>query len=121
MILITTIEHGVATAARDILIGARAAAKVVDAVQKEAPGIEAITALVDPRAAAIERIGVALIGQAQPQIDKLVGAGTTLAADAQQPSIVLSAELTQELVALFASMKTEIGGVKATVTAAKAS
>lgn len=117
-ILITSAEHAVASVAHDVAVGARAVQAAIDkaakTVQADAPAIEALTSLVDPRAAAIERIGAALIGQIEPQVAKAAG---DVANDAAAPSVTLTSDLYAELKALYASLATEITAAKNAVTA----
>ena len=69
---ITSAQHAVATALHDVVVGAKfvgkAVAKAEAVAVKDAPAIEQLTAMVDPRAAQIERIGAAVLGTLEPQI-----------------------------------------------------
>ena len=117
-ILITSVEHAVATAARDVVVGARATQKFLDKAvavsTAEAPTVEALTGLVDPRAAAIERIGFALLGELEPQVSKVAG---DVASEGATPSFAISAELYAELKALYGHLSSEISAAKSQVSA----
>ena len=114
---ITTIEHAVANVAHEISIGAKAVKSAMDKAEgwlvKDAPTIEALTSLVDPRAAVIERIGAALIGELEPQLSKVFGDVST---DAAAPTVTLTSDLFNELKSLYASLAGEITAAKAQVT-----
>ena len=114
--LITTAEHAAATALHDIVVGARAVQSYLNkagtVIAKDAPTVEALTALVDPRAAAIERVGVALLGQAEPVIAGLAG---DVENDAAAPSVKLTASLVADLRTIFASTKNEVTAAKAQI------
>lgn len=123
MISITTVQHAIASTAHEIVIGARAVERAVEktltVLQKDAPAIIALTSLVDPRAASIERIGTALLGEILPQIDS---AAHATEADANAPSVTLTTELFAELKALAGQLSAEIAQARQTVavTATKA-
>lgn len=122
MIKITTIEHGIASAVRDVVIGARATQKFIEtkvepALQNDAPAIEKLTALVDPRAADAERVGFAALGVLLPQIDK---AASETAKDGSAPTVTLTVELFNDLKALGQAFAAEIAGAKASVAATPA-
>jgi len=57
-----TIEHALATVAHDTVVGARAVAASTASIQKIAPTIEEVTALLDPPAAVIERAAFQALG-----------------------------------------------------------
>ena len=76
--LITEIKHAYAIAAEDIVKAAAfVATKALPAlvkVKSEEATVEAITGLVDPQAANIERVGFALVGLAIQTIDDAAAA-----------------------------------------------
>ena len=119
MIGMKSIEQAVATALHEVAIGAKYVQKAIDKaeaiVQADAPAVEALTSLVDPRAAAIERIGVAVLGELEPQISKVAGDVSTAAA---APTLTISLELYAELKTLYASFASELTAAKAAVKAA---
>jgi hexokinase len=57
-----TIENALATVAHDMVVGARAVAASTASVQKIAPTIEEVTALLDPPVAVIERAAFQALG-----------------------------------------------------------
>ena len=116
MIVITTVEHALAAGIHDLKVGAAATkmvvAKVLSVVEKDAPVVEAITTLVDPRIATLERVGEALLGQILPQVETAAG---DLATEATTPSVTLTQELYAELKALVTQLGPEITAAKASV------
>lgn len=66
-ILITTLEHAFAVAAQKIVAEAKFVESkvlpVLEKAQAQAQTVEAITGLVSPQAANIERVGYAILGQ----------------------------------------------------------
>lgn len=104
MSLISSLEHAYATAAQAIVNEAKViSSKVLPALQKaevEAPTIEAITALVSPAAANIERTGFAVLGTV---IKAIEDAGT--AATAGGLSISLDAALVADIKAIMPAVK----------------
>src|SRR5262245_35388680 len=102
--LISSIEHAFATAASDTVKVAKfVEAKVLPALkqaQAEAPTIEAVTALVSPQAANIERVGFAVLGVVIKAIDD---AGST--AGASGLNISLDAQLVADIKSVASTVK----------------
>ena len=71
--LLNTVEHALASAASDVVKVAKfveqSVLPVLKKAQAEAPTIEAVTALVSPQAANIERVGFAVLGFGIKAID----------------------------------------------------
>ena len=102
--LISSIEHALATAASDTVKVAKfVETKVLPALktaQAEAPTIEAVTALVSPQAADIERMGFAVLGVVIKAIDD---AGT--AAGANGLNVTLDAQLVADIKSIASTVK----------------
>jgi hypothetical protein len=113
--LINSVEHAFATAASDTVRVAKFVETSVLPVLKKAQAdqstIEAVTALVSPQAANIERVGFAVLGVVIKSID---AAGA--AAGANGLNVILDAQLVADIKAIAAAVK---GAVS--VTAAPAS
>lgn len=106
-VLVTSIEHGFAVVVHDIAVGARWAAKAIAVVENNAPAVEAITALIDPRAAAIERTGAAVIGAFAPFfLDVANTADKTKLVD------LLGADFVHSLEGFFTEFKAEFAQAK---------
>jgi hypothetical protein len=108
--LITSIEHAFATAASDTVKVAKfvetSVLPVLKKAQADAPTIEAVTALVSPQAANIERVGFAVLGVVVKAIDD---AGT--ATGASGLNIRLDAQLIADIKSIASAVK---GGVPVT-------
>jgi len=89
--IITSVEHAFAAAAKDIVTGAKFVATgilpILQKAQVAAPTIEAITNLVSPAAANIERVAYAGLGVIIKAIDDAgsaaTGGGLNVSLDAQ--------------------------------------
>jgi len=110
--LLNSIEHAFASAASDVVKVAKfvevSVPPVLKKAQADAPTIEAVTALVSPQAANIERVGFAVLGVVIKALDD---AGT--AAGASGLNLSLDAQL-------VADIKSIASGVKGAVPVAAA-
>jgi hypothetical protein len=104
----SSIGHLFATVAHDIVKGLKTIEHVLANVQASAPQIEAITAIVDPKAADIERAAFAVLGTVAHAVDS---------ADAATSANGLNVALDAEFVA---AVKAILPAIKA-ASAAKAS
>ena len=103
-VLITNLEHAYATAIGDI----RKAAKYVESavlpillkVEAAAPTVEAVTALVSPTVASIERVGDAVLGS----VIKAIEAGGSAAA-AGGVNLTLDADLVADIKSIIPAVK----------------
>jgi hypothetical protein len=102
--LLSSIEHTLASAASDVVKVAKfVEQKVLPALkqaQAEAPTIEAVTSLVSPQAANIERVGFAVLGLVIKAIDD---AGT--AAGANGLNVTLDAQLVADIKSISSAVK----------------
>ena len=94
--LLNSIEHAFASAASDVVKVAKfveqSVLPVLKKAQADAPTIEAVTALVSPQAANIERVGFAILGVVIKAIDD---AGT--AAGASGLNVTLDAQIVADI------------------------
>ncbi len=106
MFLLTSIEHAFATAASDVVKMAKyVEAKVLPALQKveaDAPTIEAITSLISPQAANIERVGFAILGSAIKAIQDAEAAG-----NAGGVNIALDATVVADIKSIIPTIKAQ--------------
>src|SRR5215471_6829840 len=102
--LLSSVEHALASAASDVVKVAKfveqSVLPVLKKAQAEAPTIEAVTALVSPQAANIERLGFAVLGLVIKAIDD---AGT--AAGANGLNVTLDAQLVADIKSLASAVK----------------
>ena len=102
--LISSIEHSLAAAASDVVKVAKfvetKVLPVLKQAQAEALTIEAVTALVSPQAADIERMGFAVLGVVIKAIDD---AGT--AAGANGLNVSLDAQLVADIKSIASTVK----------------
>ena len=102
--LITSLEHTLASAASDVVKVAKFVEHSVLPVLKKAQAqettIEAVTALVSPQAANIERVGFAVLGVVIKAIDD---AGT--AAGANGLNVSLDAQLVADIKSISSAVK----------------
>src|SRR5215813_9487972 len=110
--LLNSIEHALASAASHLIKVAKFVEQSVLAVlkkaQADAPTIEAVTTLVSPQAANIERVGFAVLGLVIKAIDD---AGT--AAGANGLNVTLDAQLVADIKSIAPVVK---GAVPAAAT-----
>ena len=106
--LITSVEHALATAASDTVKVARfvetSVLPVLKKVQADESTIEAVTGLVSPQAANIERAGFAVLGVV---INAMDAAGA--AAGANGLNVTLDAQLVADVKAIAAAVKGAMG------------
>lgn len=96
--LLSSIEHAFASAASDVVRVAKFV--VLKKAQADAPTIEAVTALVSPQAANIERVGFAVLGLVIKAIDDAgVGAG------ANGLNVTLDAQLIADIKSIASAVK----------------
>ena len=104
MSLITTLSHAYAVAISDIKKVANfvetRALPVLEAVKADAPAVEAVTALVCPQLANIERVGEAVLGVV---IQAIEDAGTAVGAGGLNVS--LDAALVADIKAILPAIK----------------
>jgi len=102
--LLNSVEHALASAASDVVKVAKfveqSVLPVLKKAQADAPTIEAVTALVSPQAANIERVGFAVLGVVIKPIDD---AGT--AAGANGLSVSLDAQLVADIKSIASVVK----------------
>jgi hypothetical protein len=113
--LITSVEHSLVVAASDTVKVARfvetSVHPALKQAQAQAPTIEAVTSLVSPQAANIERAGFAVLGVV---INALDAAGA--AAGANGLNVTLDAQLVADIKAIAAAVK---GALSVTAAPAK--
>jgi hypothetical protein len=112
--LITSVEHALATAASDTVKVAKFVETSVLPVLKKAqadPTSEAVTSLVSPQAANIERAGFAVLGVVIKAIDD-----ASTAVGANGLNVSLDAQLVADIKAIAAAVK---GALSATAARAK--
>ena len=106
--LITSVEHALATAASDVVKVARfvetAVLPVLKTAKAEESTIEAVTSLISPSAANIERAGFAVLGVVIQALDT---AGA--AAGANGLNVTLDAQLVADVKAIAAAVKGAMG------------
>src|SRR5215467_6448269 len=102
--LLNNIEHALASAASDVVKVAKfveqSVLPVLKKAQADAPTIEAVTALVSPQAANIERVGFAILGVVIKAIDD---AGTAAAVNGL--NISLDAALVADIKSIASAVK----------------
>ena len=102
--LITNVEHALAVAASDTVKGAKfvetSVLPVLKSAQANQSTIEAVTGLVSPQAANIERAGLAVLGVV---INALDAAGA--AAGANGLNVTFDAQLVADIKAIAAAVK----------------
>jgi len=110
--LITSIEHALAFVASDTVKVTKSVETsvlpVLRTVQAQASTIEAVTSLVSPQAANIERAGFAVLGVVTNTID---AAGA--AAGANGLNVTLDAQLVADIKAIAAAVKSALPAVVA--------
>jgi len=106
--LITSVEHALATAASDTVKVAKfvetSVLPVLKSAQANSSTLEAVTGLVSPQAANIERAGFAVLGVIINAID---AAG--VAAGANGLNVTLDAQLVADVKAIAAAVKGAMG------------
>ncbi|HYO84808.1 MAG TPA: hypothetical protein VES20_25625 [Bryobacteraceae bacterium] len=94
-----SLEHALATAARDVVIGARAISTVSAKVQKAEPVIEQITALIDPPAVVVERAAFAALAAVAKAAND-----TSAASAAQGLNIQLDEQMLEDFRQVYATL-----------------
>jgi hypothetical protein len=111
--IITNVEHALATAATDTVKAAKfvevSVLPVLKKAQADQSTIEAVTSLVSPQAANIERAGFAVLGVV---INTLDAAGA--AADADGLNVSLDTQLVADIKAIAAAVKGAVSGTAVT-------
>jgi len=115
MSLITTVDHAYAAAAKDVVSAAAfVQSKVVPALQKanaQASTIEAVTGLVSPSAANVERAAFAVLGAVIKALD---AAGSAVAVGGL--NVQLDAALISDVKAIAPAVKSQAAVPTATTT-----
>lgn len=106
-VLFTNVEHVLATAASDVVKVAKfvemKVVPVLKSVDAEASTVEAVTALVSPQAANIERLGFALLGLVIEAMDK-----ADQAALANGLNVTLDKQLLEDVKAVAGALKSAV-------------